>query len=98
MKSESEIRNTHPHVIEGSVRYCPILNKQLCVIKTRGLDGGYDGNTRQLATSDLHQTFWTPEVKKQLDRTKAKAKRAVAKAAKQDAEPIVVLEDEPAIA
>ena len=76
MLTETEIRTRHPHVIEGTVRFCPIRNKQVCTIRTRGVDGTLDGNTREIATSDLHQTFWTVEVKKLLDKAAAKAKRA----------------------
>jgi hypothetical protein len=107
MKSETEIRSSHPHVIEGTVRFDPIRNKQICEIRTRGIDGMFDGNTRTLATSDLHQTFWTVEVKKALDAIKAKAKRAskpkAAKVASKgkgfttefhaDDEEVVILED-----
>jgi hypothetical protein len=107
MLTESAIRNIHNHVIEGSVRFDPIRNKQVCEIRTRGIDGQYDGNTRTLATSDLHQTFWTVETKKALDKLKAKAKRAskpkAVKAVKADKgyttefhaddEEVVILED-----
>ena len=106
MLTESAIRAIHNHVIEGSVRFDPIRNKQICEIRTRGIDGQFDGNTRTLATSDLHQTFWTVEVKKALDKLKAKAKRSARarlnpslKVEKVDAlemgddEPIVIVED-----
>jgi electron transfer flavoprotein alpha/beta subunit len=60
----------------------------------------FDGNTRTLATSDLHQTFWTVETKKALDRLKAKSRRAsrprkvkVDALAMGDDEPVVI-EDE----
>jgi hypothetical protein len=76
MLTESAIRAIHNHVVEGSVRFDPIRNKQVCEIRTRGIDGQFDGNTRTLATSDLHQTFWTVETKKALDKLKAKAKRS----------------------
>jgi hypothetical protein len=97
MKSEAEIRAIHNHVIEGTVRFDPVRNKQICEIKTRGIDGQFDGNTRTLATSDLHQTFWTVETKKALDKIRAKAKRAmkskVVKKVESDSEEVVILED-----
>lgn len=109
MLTESAIRAIHNHVIEGSVRFDTIRNKQICEIRTRGIDGQFDGNTRTLATSDLHQTFWTVETKKALDKLKAKAKRSararlnpslkVEKVEKVDAlemgddEPIVLIDD-----
>jgi hypothetical protein len=101
MLTESAIRAIHNHVIEGSVRFDTIRNKQICEIRTRGVDGMFDGNTRTLATSDLHQTFWTVETKKELDRLKAKARRAskprkvkVDALAMGDDEPIILLDDE----
>jgi hypothetical protein len=100
MKSEADIRAIHNHVIEGTVRFDSVRNKQICEIQTRGIDGQFDGNTRTLATSDLHQTFWTVETKKTLDKIRAKAKRAlkpkVAKVkveAVSDSEEVVILED-----
>lgn len=106
MLTESAILAIHNHVVEGSVRFDPIRNKQICEIRTRGIDGMFDGNTRTLATSDLHQTFWTVETKKALDRLKAKARRSskpkVAKAKTDkgfttefhsDDEEVVILED-----
>lgn len=106
MLTESAIRAIHNHVIEGSVRFDTIRNKQICEIRTRGIDGQFDGNTRTLATSDLHQTFWTVETKKALDKLKAKAKRSARarlnpslKVEKVDAlemgddEPIVLIDD-----
>jgi hypothetical protein len=94
MMNEATIRTAHPHVIEGTVTFDPIRNKQICVIKTRGIDGQFDGNTRTLATSDLHQTFWTVEVKKALDKAKNKANRHYRKLVKADQEPVVVLDEE----
>lgn len=96
MKTEAQILSSHPHVIAGTVRFDAIRNKQICEIQTRGIDGSFDGNTRTLATSDLHQTFWTVETKKALDRLKAKAKRAskprVSKTLA-DSDEVVILED-----
>jgi DNA gyrase/topoisomerase IV subunit B len=97
MMNEATIRAIHNHVIEGTVTFDPIRNKQICVINTRGVDGQFDGNTRTLATSDLHQTFWTVEVKKELDRLKAKARRASrasTKVVKADQEEVVILDEE----
>lgn len=44
-------------------------------IRTIGLDGEFDGLTRRVATSDVHQVYHQPEVKKELDKLKAKEKR-----------------------
>jgi hypothetical protein len=95
MMNETEIRAIHNHVIEGTVRFDVIRNKQICEIRTRGINGMFDGNTRTLATSDLHQTFWTVEVKKELDRIKAKARRAIkSKISKNDDnDEVVILDD-----
>ena len=77
-------------------------NKQVCQIRTVGIDGQPDGNTRWIATSDLHQCFWTEATKAALDKAKrnakAKAGRAALKAtmaieAKMDEEIVVVDEE-----
>lgn len=57
----TELCTTHP-------------NKQVCQIRTRGVDGQFDGKTRWIATSDLHQCFWTVETKKALDAAKRNQK------------------------
>lgn len=49
--------------------------KIVCLIKTRGVDGEFDGNYRLVATSDLHQVHHTEATAKALK----KAKKADAK-------------------
>ena len=74
-------------------------NKQVCQINTVGVDGQPDGNTRWIATSDLHQCFHTAETKAALDKAKrnkkAKDGRAALKAAKTETkvEEIVVVDE-----
>lgn len=48
--------------------------KMVCVIKTRGVDGEFDGNHRLVATSDLHQVHHTEEVKKELKKASRPSK------------------------
>ena len=45
-------------------------NKQVCQIAPVGVDGQPDGQTRWIASSDLHQVFWTAETKKALNKAK----------------------------
>jgi hypothetical protein len=59
--------------------------KFICVIKTRGKDGEFDGNHRLVATSDLHQIHHTVEVAKALKKAGAKDKAGKAKQASIDA-------------
>ncbi len=61
-------------IVPGSAERDPKSNKVTVLINTRGVDGEYDGNTRRVATSDVHQVHHLPEVKKALDRAKAKTK------------------------
>ena len=65
-------------VIEGSAQREP-SGKISVEIRTYGVDGEYDGNTRRVATSDVHQVFHMPEVKKELDRAKARDRRGPSK-------------------
>ncbi len=60
----------HKHIVRGTLRFNRKLNKQTVVIRTRGMNGRFDGDRRTIATSDLHQTFWTVETKKEMDRIK----------------------------
>jgi hypothetical protein len=71
----------HTHIVPGTLRFDILLNKQVVKINTRGLDGCYDGNTREVATSDLHQVFHTTAVKAQLDKIKLREKRKDRKSA-----------------
>lgn len=58
-------------------------NKQVCQIRTRGIDGQPDGKTRWIATSDLHQVYHTQATKDAMDKAKrnqkAKTNRALLK-------------------
>ena len=74
-------------IVQGSVRRAPegskYGQKMLVDIKTRGLDGEYDGNTRTVATSDVFQVHHTEEVAAELRKQRAAEKRA----AKREAAP-----------
>ena len=71
------IAKGHTHIIPGTLRYDAIANKNKVTIHTRGINGEFDGNTREIATSDLHQTFWTVETKQLIDAAKRQANRSV---------------------
>lgn len=68
-------------IVPGSVRRAPkgskYGKKMLVTINTVGMDGKPDGNTREVATSDVFQVSHTEEVRKQLANQRAKDKRAV---------------------
>lgn len=80
-------------IVEGSVRRAPEGSKYgtkcLVTIRTRGLDGKYDGQTREIATSDVFQVHHMPEVKAELKKLAAKEKREAkkAEAAKAESKP-----------
>ena len=61
-------------IVVGSAERDPVSNKITVLIRTRGIDGEYDGNTRRVATSDVHQVHHMPEVKKALKRANAKSR------------------------
>ena len=65
--TEAKLLAQWPHVVPGSLVWDEIANKQSVTIRTFGLNGQPDGNTRAVYTSDLFQTFFTFEVKGQLD-------------------------------
>lgn len=69
------IAKGHTHIILGTLRYDAFSNKNKVTIRTRGIDGEFDGNTREIATSDLHQTFWTRETKDLIDAAKRQVRR-----------------------
>ena len=79
------IAKGHTHIVPGSLRFDTDANKQKVTINTVDENGIPDGNTREIATSDLHQCRTTVETKERMDRAKAnekaKAKRARAKLA-----------------
>jgi hypothetical protein len=81
------------NIVAGSVRFeetGPHANKQTVEIQTIGADGTPDGNTRRVATSDLHQVHHTAEVAQDLKKARkaaaAKARRERAAAALKAAE------------
>lgn len=76
MLNADQIRAKYPHAIVETLRWDATANKQKVTIRTRDASGEFDGNTREIATSDLFQCFWTEDTKKALDKAKAKAKRA----------------------
>ena len=61
-------------IVVGSAERDLASNKITVLIRTRGLDGEFDGNNRRVATSDVHQVHHTPEVKKALKRASAKSR------------------------
>jgi hypothetical protein len=77
-------------IVPGTVRRAPegskYGRKMLVDIRTRGLDGEYDGNTRTVATSDVFQVHHTDEVAKELRKQRMAEKRAARKAEKEAAE------------
>lgn len=81
--TEGTLKARHPHIVDGSLQWetgGKYKGKQTVMIKTRGIDGEFDGNTRRVATSDLHQVFWTEETKAALDRAKRSSKAKVNRA------------------
>ena len=73
--AQAETQATAKHgdkIVAGSAERDTASNKITVLIRTRGLDGEYDGNTRRVATSDVHQVHHMPEVKKEMDRARAK--------------------------
>lgn len=70
LNEQDLIAKGHTHIILGTLRYDAFSNKNKVTIRTRGIDGEFDGNTREIATSDLHQTFWTRETKALIDAAK----------------------------
>ena len=78
-------------IVEGTVRRAPPGSKWgtklVCDIRTRGLDGLLDGNTRTVATSDVWQVSHTEAVTAQLRKQRAADKRAAAKAEREAAAP-----------
>lgn len=71
-------------IVPGSVRRAPegskYGRKMLVDIRTRGLDGNFDGNTRTVATSDVFQVHHTEEVAVEMKKVRAAEKRASKKA------------------
>ena len=84
-------------IVPGTVRRAPADSKYgtklLVTSNTLGLDGQPDGNTREVATSDVWQVRHTEEVSKELrrqasrERRKAKASRETTKKAPKETTP-----------
>jgi len=78
-------------IVPGSVRRAPegskYGRKMLVDIKTRGLDGKYDGNTRTVATSDVFQVHHTEEVAVEMKKVRAAEKRAQKRAKREADQP-----------
>lgn len=81
-------------IVPGSVRRAPegskYGRKMLVDIRTRGLDGEYDGGTRTVATSDVFQVHHSDEVAAELKKLRLaekRAEKAAAKPAKADKAP-----------
>lgn len=76
-------------IVVGSVRRAPAGSKygskMMVTINTVGVDGTPDGQTREVATSDVHQVHHTDEVRKELAKQRAADKRAAAKPAATEA-------------
>lgn len=60
------IARGYKHIVRGTLRFDNHLNKQIVKIRTFGADGKYDGKTRWVATSDLHQCAWTENGKREI--------------------------------
>ena len=91
-KAEAALVEKHGHkVVEGSARRAPAGSKWgtkvLVTVRTRGLDGLWDGNTREVATSDVWQVSHTEAVTAQLRKQRASDKRAKARAEREAAAP-----------
>jgi len=79
-------------IVIGSARRAtdPRYGKKIMVtINTRGLDGEFDGGTREVATSDVHQVHHNDEVAAQLRKQRAAEKRAAKRAEREAATPAV---------
>ena len=87
-------------IVEGSARRAPEGSKYgkkiLVTINTKGEDGEFDGNTREIASSDVFQVHHTVEVATAVRKQRAADKRAAAKAAREE-EPAVSTEDADAL-
>lgn len=74
-KDEADYIKEYPHIVKGSLRYDAKLLKQVVTIKTIGINGKFDGDTREIATSDLHHTRHTEDVAKQVRLSKIRESR-----------------------
>lgn len=80
-KAEKNLIEKHgDRIVPGSIRRAPkngrYGTKLLVTIRTHGLDGKPDGGTREIASSDVHQVWHSPQVKAELDKVRVKEARA----------------------
>lgn len=78
-KAEERLTERHgDKIVAGSVkRGAGKYDGKLTVeIRTRGLDGEFDGKTMRVATSDVHQVSHQPEVLAELRKMRARERRA----------------------
>ena len=92
-KAETALVEKHGEkIVVGSVCRAPAGSKYgtklLATIRTRGADGLWDGDTRQVATSDVWQVSHTEAVTAELRKQRASDKRAAAKAEREAAAPV----------
>lgn len=78
-KDEAYYVKQYPHIVKGSLRFDKKHAKQMVTIKTVDANGKLDGNTRDVATSDLHHTIHTEEVAKEVRLSKIRASRKARK-------------------
>lgn len=76
---EALVLYKHPHVIPGTMKLDADAGKMKVQIQTFGLDGKYDGDKRRVATSDLHQTFFTAKTREAVNKLPPKDKTALIK-------------------
>lgn len=79
---EATLIKKYKHIVPGSLRFSKATNKQMVTINTTGIDGKPDGQTREIATSDLFHVRHTKVVAKEIRLAKIRKNRqAKAKAA-----------------
>ncbi len=54
------------HIVIGSLRFDERSQRNVVKIRTFGPDAKYDGGTRWIATSDLHQCAWQAKRKDEI--------------------------------
>lgn len=63
------------NILWDTLTYDDVRKKQVVDIKTVDADGNTDGNTRTVATSDLHLVKHTADVSKKLQKERSNARR-----------------------
>lgn len=83
--SEADLIKKYPAIVPGTLRFednpkSSHYNKQVVVIRTKASPNGkYDGNEREVATSDVFQIWGTPEAMKAYRAQREAERRAAAK-------------------